>query len=113
MAGGMRCQSNFLGLVLGGARSGKSRHAEAMIEALPAPWVYLATGQAFDEEMQARIASHRAGRPAGWRTVEAPLALAAALAEAGDRAGAGRLPHLVAEQSDAGGRGCFGGQRRP
>ena len=45
-------------LVLGGARSGKSRHAEALVTALPAPWVYLATGRAFDAEMQAQLESY-------------------------------------------------------
>ena len=73
-----------LTLVLGGARSGKSRHAERLITAHPAPWVYIATAQAFDAEMQARIAQHRARRDDGWRTLEAPLDLPAALADAGD-----------------------------
>ncbi len=68
-----------LSLVLGGARSGKSRHAEAMLTRLPPPWVYVATAQAFDAEMRARIEAHRAGRDAGWRTVEAPLDLPGAL----------------------------------
>ena len=72
-----------LALVLGGARSGKSRHAEALVAALPPPWIYLATGAAHDDEMRRRIAEHRARRDASWRTVEAPLALAAALDEAG------------------------------
>ena len=71
-------------LVLGGARSGKSRHAEALVQALPGPWIYLATAQAFDDEMRARIAEHRARRAAGWRTVEAPVDVAGALAAAGD-----------------------------
>jgi adenosyl cobinamide kinase/adenosyl cobinamide phosphate guanylyltransferase len=71
-------------LVLGGARSGKSRHAEAIVQARPAPWIYLATAQAFDDEMRARIAEHRARRAAGWRTVEAPVDVAGALAAAGD-----------------------------
>ncbi|SIQ85904.1 bifunctional adenosylcobinamide kinase/adenosylcobinamide-phosphate guanylyltransferase [Bosea sp. TND4EK4] len=69
-----------LTLVLGGARSGKSRHAEALIEALPAPWTYVATAQAWDEEMRERIALHRARRPSGWETVDAPLELPEAIA---------------------------------
>ena len=69
-----------LTLVLGGARSGKSRHAEALIEAYPAPWSYIATAQAHDEEMRERIAMHRSRRPAGWETFDAPLALAEAIA---------------------------------
>jgi adenosylcobinamide kinase/adenosylcobinamide-phosphate guanylyltransferase len=68
-----------LTLVLGGARSGKSRHAEALIEALPAPWAYIATAQAYDDEMRARIAEHRARRSQDWRTVDAPMALPEAL----------------------------------
>jgi adenosylcobinamide kinase/adenosylcobinamide-phosphate guanylyltransferase len=70
--------------VLGGARSGKSRHAEALLEALPPPWVYIATAQAWDDEMRARIAEHRARRPPGWVTLDAPLDLPERLAAAGD-----------------------------
>ena len=51
---------------------------------LPPPWIYIATAQAFDEEMRARVAEHRARRAARWRTVEAPLELAAAMRAAGD-----------------------------
>jgi adenosylcobinamide kinase/adenosylcobinamide-phosphate guanylyltransferase len=69
----------MLTFVLGGARSGKSAYAEALIGALPAPWRYVATAQAFDDEMRARIAEHRARRDERWRTQEAPLDPAAAL----------------------------------
>ena len=62
-------------LIVGGARSGKSRYAEGSITSRPGPWTYIATAQAFDQEMAARIAAHRASRVAGWRTVEAPLTL--------------------------------------
>ncbi len=51
---------------------------------LPPPWIYIATAQAFDDEMRVRVAEHRARRAAGWRTVEAPLELAAAMRAAGD-----------------------------
>jgi len=69
--------------VLGGARSGKSRYAEALVERHPAPWMYLATAEAFDDEMRARIATHRERRRDGWITRDVPLDLAAALREAG------------------------------
>lgn len=70
-----------LTLILGGARSGKTRHAEGLIKALPAPWIYVATAEVWDEEMRARVERHKADRSeAGWITVEAPVDLAAALA---------------------------------
>ena len=66
-------------LILGGARSGKSALAERLASSSAREVVYLATAQALDEEMAARIAHHRARRPAQWQCVEAPLALADAL----------------------------------
>lgn len=66
-------------LILGGARSGKSALAESLATSSAREVVYLATGQALDEEMAVRIAHHRTRRPAHWRCVEAPLALADAL----------------------------------
>lgn len=68
-----------LTLVLGGARSGKSRYAESLVQNRPPPWVYVATAQASDAEMSARIAAHRQRRQEGWATVEAPLDLAGAI----------------------------------
>ena len=68
-------------LVTGGARSGKSRFAERRIaELAPAgPWRYVATAEASDDEMRARIAHHRARRGETWRTIEASRALADAV----------------------------------
>jgi len=68
-----------LTLILGGARSGKSHHAERLITALPAPWTYIATAEAFDSEMTDRIAEHRARRVSGWLTQDAPRDLPLAL----------------------------------
>jgi adenosyl cobinamide kinase/adenosyl cobinamide phosphate guanylyltransferase len=70
-----------LTLILGGARSGKSREAEALVSASPPPWRYVATAQALDDEMAERIALHRGRRGEGWRTHEAPLDLAGTLRE--------------------------------
>jgi adenosyl cobinamide kinase/adenosyl cobinamide phosphate guanylyltransferase len=66
-------------LVTGGARSGKSRFALDRAAALGPPRIFLATGEAGDEEMASRITRHRADRPKGWRTVEEPRRLAPAL----------------------------------
>jgi adenosylcobinamide kinase/adenosylcobinamide-phosphate guanylyltransferase len=69
-------------LVLGGARSGKSRYAEALIAKSPKPWVYVATAEARDDEMAERIAAHRARRAEGWQTIEAPHDLPDAVRQA-------------------------------
>lgn len=66
-------------LVLGGARSGKSAYAQRRATESGLPVTVIVTASAGDEEMAARIAHHRAARPDGWRVVEAPRALAAAL----------------------------------
>jgi adenosyl cobinamide kinase/adenosyl cobinamide phosphate guanylyltransferase len=66
-------------LVLGGARSGKSRYAEKIVSALPTPWIYVATAEAGDDEMTARIKAHRQRRGPSWRTIEAPRDLASVL----------------------------------
>ncbi|HEV8695714.1 MAG TPA: bifunctional adenosylcobinamide kinase/adenosylcobinamide-phosphate guanylyltransferase [Lysobacter sp.] len=66
-------------LILGGARSGKSALAERLAQESGREVVYVATAQAGDAEMAARIAHHRTRRPAHWRCVEEPLALADAL----------------------------------
>lgn len=67
-------------LVLGGARSGKSRLAEQLARESGLARAYCATATAFDDEMAARIHKHRLDRAAdGWRTIEEPLALAEAI----------------------------------
>lgn len=74
-------------LLLGGARSGKSRHGERLVESQDGLCVYLATAEAGDREMAERIRLHRERRGARWHTVEAPLDLADSLAR---EAGPGR-----------------------
>lgn len=66
--------------MVGGARSGKSAFAENLITATGRRRVYIATAEAWDEEMRDRIATHRQDRGDGWDTVDAPLDLAGALA---------------------------------
>jgi adenosylcobinamide kinase/adenosylcobinamide-phosphate guanylyltransferase len=66
-------------LVLGGARSGKSRHAERLIFDFAPPWAYIATAEALDDEMRERIAQHGARRDERWHVLEAPHALADAV----------------------------------
>jgi adenosylcobinamide kinase/adenosylcobinamide-phosphate guanylyltransferase len=59
-------------LVLGGARAGKSAYAEQWARAAGGRVLFVATAEAGDDDMRARIARHRAGRPGDWRTLEAP-----------------------------------------
>lgn len=79
-----------VGLILGGARSGKSTHAEKLISGIlfgapPQPSMYIATAEPGDVEMATRIMAHRARRGSHWTTVEEPLRLAEALGRAAER----------------------------
>lgn len=71
----MNTPQNAHRLILGGARSGKTAHALRLAEEIGPRRIYLATAQAHDAEMAARIALHKAERIEGWRTVEEPVAL--------------------------------------
>ena len=63
-------------LILGGARSGKSSYAQSLAEEIGKSVTFIATGQALDDEMSARIQKHRAERPAHWETLEIPNGIA-------------------------------------
>jgi len=78
----------MLTFIIGGARSGKSSRAQALAESHDGVLVYLATAQAFDNEMRARIARHQQDRDERWRTVECPIELPEAIAR---EAGADRV----------------------
>lgn len=67
-------------LVTGGARSGKSRYAEELVESFGGEVAYFATLEAGDEEMNRRVECHKSRRPDSWRTVEAPLDVVEAIA---------------------------------
>jgi adenosylcobinamide kinase / adenosylcobinamide-phosphate guanylyltransferase len=74
-------------LVLGGARSGKSRYGQQRAEALPGRHLFIATAEAWDDEMRERVAQHRADRSALWETLESPLELTDAIdAQRGENA---------------------------
>lgn len=68
-------------LVLGGARSGKSAFAEGLVEQSGLAKAYVATGQAFDEEMHRRVGAHRARRGSEWELAEEPLDLCGVLGQ--------------------------------
>lgn len=71
----------MIDLILGGARSGKSRLAEQLASASGLEVVYVATSQPLDDEMRERIRHHQQQRPAHWRLLEEPLELAKVLRE--------------------------------
>ena len=71
-----------LTFLVGGARSGKSTLAVQMGEHHGGPVHFIATAQAFDDDLRARVARHRAERPTTWTTAEVPLELASAVADA-------------------------------
>ena len=77
--------SGSIVLVLGGARSGKSRFAESLFDELKGHRLYVATAHGGDEEMRERILEHQARRGSGWQTIEAPLDIATPIAEAGNQ----------------------------
>ena len=74
----------MLTLLLGGARSGKSALALQLASSNAAPVIFLATGEASDDEMAERIALHRSQRPAAWGTVEEPVEVAKAFRDIAD-----------------------------
>ena len=74
-----------LSFIIGGARSGKSAHAETLVTAGPPPWTYIATAEAYDDEMRERIALHRGRRSEGWTTIDAPRDLASTIEALPDR----------------------------
>ena len=67
--------SKEITLILGGARSGKSHYAQQLAAELSDKVLFVATGEALDEEMQARIAEHKKARPKNWRTLEIPSSI--------------------------------------
>lgn len=65
-----------LAFILGGAASGKSKFAESLVISTGQPRIYVATAQAFDAEMAAKVAAHKTQRGADWTTIEEPLEVA-------------------------------------
>jgi adenosylcobinamide kinase / adenosylcobinamide-phosphate guanylyltransferase len=90
-----------LTLVLGGARSGKSRYAEGLVAAHRAPWLYIATAEGLDEEMRQRIGEHRARRGAEWETLDVALELPEAIALRDSRHGVVMIDCLTLWLSNA------------
>jgi adenosylcobinamide kinase/adenosylcobinamide-phosphate guanylyltransferase len=73
--------SSQITLILGGARSGKSSYAQKLAEESGKSVTFLATAQALDEEMSARIQKHSAERPSHWETLEIPLNIASCVTQ--------------------------------
>lgn len=69
----LEMQDNSLALVIGGASSGKSAFAENLVVSTGRPRVYIATAQAYDAEMEAKIEAHKEMRGPDWKTIEAPV----------------------------------------
>lgn len=100
-------------LILGGARSGKSRHAESLALAATDKTVfYVATGWAGDAEMQARIKHHQAQRPPHWQTVEEPVFLARTLQQLNSPDNFILVDCLTLWVSNCLGENCFEQQQR-
>jgi len=72
----MATNSSHITLILGGARSGKSSYAQSLAEETGKSVTFIATAQALDDEMSARIQKHRAERSVNWETLEVPLGIA-------------------------------------
>lgn len=95
-----------LTLILGGARSGKSTYAERLAAQSGQPVTYIATAQALDEEMAARIAVHRGNRPPAWRTLELPFEVGRSLLAGPPLAGVALLDCLTLLASNCILRAC-------
>lgn len=93
--------SKRLTLILGGARSGKSTYALRLVALHAGPVLFVATAEAGDAEMASHIAAHKAGRPASWRTIEAPLRVGEAIRENVGDAGVVLLDCLTLLTSNA------------
>ncbi len=101
-------------LVLGGARSGKSRYAERDRRSLhPRGCVYVATAEIGDDEMAERVRKHQARREAHWRTVEAPLEIGAAIVAETEQGAAVLVDCLTLWLSNLMAAGARPGERRP
>ncbi len=72
----MTTNSRHITLILGGARSGKSSYAQSLAEETGKSVTFIATAQALDDEMSARIQKHRAERSVNWETLEIPVGIA-------------------------------------